>query len=160
MLIQCDTEFDVSQNGIEWTPVGMESGAFEYVVNSNGRISVKVSDREVFFFSVDFVPDFVPGYSSFGGYQDAENQFLFRQQFNSRYFQAPFVEGTARYVTYLNNVDVPAVMALEKVANRGTVEAFESGANVLVSVRNVGPLNEPLWLKVGNVLVAFCEPIR
>lgn len=160
MLVQCDAGFNVFQDNVAWSPVGYESGAIEYIVSSNGRISIVVANREVFFFTVNFVADFVPNATSYGVFQNANSENIFVQRFGSRYFQAPFVEGTVRLAVYINGVNTEEVLALDRTASRGTVQAFDAqGGKVLFTVSGIDSLNEPLWLKVGNVMVAFCEPI-
>lgn len=59
MLVRADTQITVSQNGVEWVPIGLYDGAQQFVIGSAGRIAISVNGKELFFFSVALEPDFV-----------------------------------------------------------------------------------------------------
>lgn len=59
MLVRADTQVTVTQNGVEWVPIGTVEGAQQFVIGSPGRISINANGKELFFFSVEFAPDFV-----------------------------------------------------------------------------------------------------
>ena len=160
MLVQCDNAFDLYQDGVKWYPVGMESGAFEYVLSSNGRVSIVSGGKEVFFFRSEFTPDFVAASNSYGGFRNSEGQAIQVKTFGDRYYQGSFVVGYSSFFAYLYNVDVTQLQSLEKTTSRGNISIEAAAANTaLVYITGFGNVDTPLWAKIGNVMIAFFEPI-
>lgn len=137
----------------------MESGAFEYVLNSIGRISIVSGSKEVFFFRSEFTPDFVAGSNSYGGFRNPEGRTSQIKTFGDRYYQGTFVADFPSFFAYLYNVNVAQLKSLETTISRGNITIEAASANTaLIYITEYGNVDTPLWAKIGNVMIAFFEP--
>lgn len=53
MIVRSDAPVSVSQNGVDWVPIGLVDGAPQFILGSAGRMSISVNGREIFFFTVE-----------------------------------------------------------------------------------------------------------
>lgn len=160
MLVRVDGDYTLSQDGVIWSAIGVEDGADLFVVSSPGRISIKVGNKEVFYFLVVFDEDFTIG-KSMGIQYDADNNIIDQVVTTGSYYQSVFKEGINRLRMYVRS----GVMSIDDIMSLG-LNVNQPGCAVVPSKTN----NDASWVitnfdisrylevRAGNVLIGFILP--
>lgn len=161
MVVRCDGSYILSQDGVNWSPVGSFEGADEYVIASAGRFSIKNDGREIFFFTVTYDADFRLSTNNL-------------RQLNSAGTAVEFVNAVNRYAqTTMKDelVKLSMTVAASNMSSSGIIDlgydTNQPDANFVSRVSGdfayyeVTSINKtmPFWFKVGNVMIAFCNPV-
>ena len=159
MLVRVDGDYDISQDGIEWSPIGSVDGADEYVAGSVGRISIKVSGREVFFFNVSFPIDFDIA-TTIMVQQDSDNNVIERVANTGSYSQSQFLNDCVRLRAYASgNIPVDQIMSLGCTCNQEGVTITPNPITSHATWILTGfDKTQHLEVRAGNVLIAFVLP--
>lgn len=161
MIVRSDAPISVSQDGVEWVPVGLVDGAPQYVLGSAGRVSVSVNGREVFFFTVVLSPDFT--FNTNNMRQLMGSEILENTVGRSSYCQSRFLENADNVTFTLGSLSlsIPEVQALETACNQEDITVRSRVSGELL-VYEIGNINTSTYFQffVGNVLLGFIAPVN
>lgn len=159
MLVTADADFVVKQDGNMWSPIGDVGGAAQYIINSNGRLSVLVDGKEVFFFIVSFVSDFE--FINNNMYQIGDGTINVRVSGGSNYCQSVFDGRTTEVDFYVqpSSMAVSDLMNLDTFCNQEVSVSKSVYEDVWVRYRLSNlDISSYLQFSVGNVLLGFVCP--
>lgn len=160
MLVTADNEFVVKQDGIIWNPIGYVDGAPQYIVNSNGRISVNVDGKEVFYFDVSFVRDFIFYSNNLFQKEGATN--IASAPGGTNYVQTRFLENADGIDIFVrpSSISPSDLLDMETFCNQEVTlsKRLHQTDYVAYELRGVVP-STYLQFSAGNVLLAFVRPV-
>lgn len=165
MNIRCDGSYVLSLDGTDWSPIGSLDGADEYIIASSGRFSVKHDGREIFFFVVSYDADFQLSTNNLRQF-DSARQEIDIVRASTRYAQSTFKDETVKVsmTVAASNLSASDLIALNYETNQSdatitsSVVTQSSGEYVLYEVTGFDK-TVPFWLKVGNIMIAFLNPV-
>lgn len=163
MLVRADTQVTVSQDGVEWVPIGTVEGAQQFVIGSPGRVSVNAYGKELFFFSVEFVPDFVFVSNNMRQLRGTER--LESIAGGSNYCQSRF-RVTADKVTFTvrpSSMTSAELLSVATSCNQEiSVSAHLSGDSSELVAYDIVNFDTSNYFQffVGNVLLGFLAPVN
>lgn len=159
MLVTADNEFTVEQDGRIWSPIGFVDGASQYIVNSNGRISVTVDGKEVFYFIVSFVPDFIFGTNNLFQKEGTTN--IASAPGGTNYVQTRFLENANGIDIFVRPTSISPsdLLDVETFCNQEVTlsKRLHQTDFVAYELRGVDS-STYLQFSAGNVLLAFVRP--
>ena len=160
MIVRSDAPISVSQDSVEWIPVGLVDGAPQFVLGSAGRVSVSVNGREVFFFTVVLSPDFT--FNTNNMRQLRGTEVLEVVNARSSYGQSRFLE-TVDNVTFtlgMLSLSPSEIQSLETSCNQEVTISSRIAGDLLVF--EVGNVDTSVYFQffVGNVLLGFIAPVN
>lgn len=161
MVVRSDTPVSVSQDGVDWVPVGFVDGAPQFVLGSAGRVSISVNGREVFFFTVVLTPNFT--FNTNNMRQLRGSEVLENTVGRSSYCQSRFLESVDNVTFTLGNLSlsISEVQALETACNQEGVSVRTRVSGELL-VYEIGNIDTSTYFQffVGNVLLGFLAPVN
>ena len=159
MIVRCDSDYILMQNGVVWTPIGKIDGADQYVLSSSGRVEISVSGRTVFMFTVSLESDFTIR-ETYARFTTGEVVHESTSRSSRKYLQADFPnserDGIFLYVYPTNMEDVRGLTA---TVNQGNIAYQEPQSSwVVIRLKNLVP-SQYCQIFLGNTLVAFITPV-
>ena len=161
MVVRCDGSYILSQDGVGWSPVGSFEGADEYVIASAGRFSIKHDGREIFFFTVTYDADFRLSTNNLRQLDSNGNAIDYVRGIN-RYAQTTMQDELVKLTITIAASDMSSSDIIDLGYETNQPDAnFVSRVSGDYAYYEVTSINKtmPFWLRVGNVMIAFCNPV-
>lgn len=160
MVVRSDAPVSVSQDGVDWVPVGLVDGAPQFILDSAGRMSISVNGREIFFFNVEFQPDF--SFSDNNLRQFEGSNLLDLITGRSSYCQGRFFETTDNmtFAVRPTSISPAELVTLETHCNQDVVLSSNISSDLVVYRISNFDTSSYFQFSVGNVLLGFLAPVN
>ena len=160
MVVRSDAPVSVSQDGVDWVPVGLVDGAPQFVLGSAGRMSISVNNREIFFFNVEFQPDFI--FSENNLRQLEGSNVLEIIYGRSSYCQSRFLENADNmsFAIRPRSITPAELIALDTHCNQDAVLSSNISSDLVVYRFSNFDSSTYFQFSVGNVLLGFLAPVN
>ena len=159
LSITSEVPFELYNENVRWNPFQVEGNRYDFVCGSQGNFLIKVNNDLVFSWKNEYVPDFDIDTIAF--YQQSTDSEIPRKQnvVNGTYVQWEFLyEDLDTNETYLLIKPNTISEDLQITSNEGTWTWGTPFQDWLKLKSDNFDTSKPLYIFIGNVLVAFVEP--
>lgn len=161
MQVSCNVPYTLTADGVPWVPISSDGGVDTYLLSTSAVIRIFSEGTRLLTFSNVLSLDFVLQQANYT-FMDADNNDLASGYVSRQYLQLPFVANTASCKVLAlatdTSIDLTALGATCTQGNITRIEQSPTSHFARVDVANIDP-SQYLAIFIGNVLVAFFEPI-
>lgn len=159
MQVSCNVPYVLSVDGVVWSPIASAGGVDTYLLSTSGVVRIFINGSRYFMFTNSVVADFAIDYVEC--YRLVDGEYLERTDALNTYAQARFSAAEGDVYVIIKSLDLNPyeLISLGASINNGVISEFAfAGARARLVVSNYD-WNSYGALFIGNVLIAFVEPV-